>query len=434
MVSLLLISIIDLCFKPNWKPLSNINILSDVFNDQKNKKPLPLASDSIHLTVDVSSEKIYQPFSIPNRLTEYYKDTSSVVLKNFITKLADLKQGRRKKIRIAFLGDSMIEEDFVTLTLRKLLQQEFGGYGIGYLPMSSKLSCERATANIYASNTWNEFNFRSNPNNNPLYIFGRCFKANGNAFTQIEDKTVPPNLPLHKCFLVGKNDAEKIVMVNGIKHPFAAKEKFNCLVLDSGIGNKVRFEMNDIDNIFGVSLESPTGITVDNFSFRGISGYEFCKMDSAFLSNISKQHPYDLIIMQYGVNIFEKPNDNNFNWYFKPMKKAISRIKSSFPDANILIVSTADRAFRYGDDYETATGMPNLISFQEKLAFETNVGFYNTFSSMGGEGSMVRWVESDPPLAYKDYMHPNDRGSEIIGKSIYDAITYEYRKMINKKN
>jgi hypothetical protein len=53
---------------------------------------------------------------------------------------------------------------------------------------------------------------------------------------------------------------------------------------------------------------------------------------------------------------------------------------------------------------------------------------------MGGEGSMVRWVESDPPLAYKDYMHPNDRGSEIIGKSIYDAITYEYRKMINKKN
>ena len=77
----------------------------------------------------------------------------------------------------------MIEEDLITLTLRRLLQQEFGGYGIGYLPMSSVLSSERTTANINASTNWVEVNFKTNPTKNPLYISGRCFKANGNAYT-----------------------------------------------------------------------------------------------------------------------------------------------------------------------------------------------------------------------------------------------------------
>jgi hypothetical protein len=155
-------------------------------------------------------------------------------------------------------------------------------------------------------------------------------------------------------------------------------------------------------------------------------------MDSSFLANISKNHSYDLIIMEYGVNLFVKPTDDNFNWFYKPFTRAINKLKASFPNSNILIVSSADRAYKYDGVYQTAVGMPNLLALQQKAAYETGSAFYNTFESMGGNGSIARWVDTIPSLSYKDYMHPNNRGSEIIGKSIFDAIMFEYKKAIQK--
>jgi lysophospholipase L1-like esterase len=97
--------------------------------------------------------------------------------------------------------------------------------------------------------------------------------------------------------------------------------------------------------------------------------------------------------------------------------------------ADVLLMGCADRAFRYGSDYATATGMSSIIAMQQQIAYENGVAFYNSFASMGGEGSMVKWVDSKPPLAYKDYMHPNDKGSEIMGRSMFDAIMYEVKKV-----
>ena len=428
---LFLVSVIDCVYKIKWKPINNINILSDIVKKRPTKKTIPLITDSIKVIDDSTSKKIYSNFSSPNRLTEFDADTNAVVIKNFIDKLIELKKGKRKKVRIAYLGDSMIEEDFITQTLRKLMQQEFGGYGIGYLPLSSELSGERITANISSKN-WIESNFKTNPDHLQLYISGRCFNANGSAFTEIKDKTALPSNSLNKYLLFGETNSPKTVTINGINYSLNAKNNFNSLLLDSSIGNTFRLETNQANNLFGVSLESSQGIIVDNFSFRGISGNEFSKMDSSFLLNISKNHPYDLIVMEYGVNLFVKPTDDNFNWFYKPFKRAISRIKSSFPDANILIVSSADRAYKYDNVYQTAVGIPNLIALQEKAAYETGTAFYNTFASMGGGGSITKWVEATPPLAYKDYMHPNSRGSEIIGKSIFDAIMFEYKKQMTK--
>jgi hypothetical protein len=60
-------------------------------------------------------------------------------LAKFAEKLHQLKTTKKGKIRIAYFGDSMIEGDLLTQTLRKLLQKEFGGYGVGFFPFTVKL-------------------------------------------------------------------------------------------------------------------------------------------------------------------------------------------------------------------------------------------------------------------------------------------------------
>ncbi len=430
-VSLFTLSFITAYFDIQWKPLRNISILSDILKKKGKKKELIAVVEPAANTTDTLHKKFID-FDLPNRVTAYYADTNNVALKNFVRRLDELKQGKRKKIRIAFLGDSMIEDDFISLTLRRLMQQYFGGYGVGYLPMSSELAGSRTTANIYSSDNWAEANFRNNPNKSALFISGRSFTTDGIAWTAVEDKTAPPSQALGKYLLFG-NVASSTVNCNNSNIEVVGKESFNSALLDSSIGNKMKVTVNAGLPVFGVSLEALNGVTVDNFSFRGNSGWEFSKFDSAFLGAIAKNHSYDLIIMQYGVNLFDKSTDEKFDWYYQPMKKSVGRIKASFPGADILLMSCADRAFRYGNEYLTATGMPVIVGMQQKIAYENGIAFYNTFSSMGGDGSMNKWVNDKPALAYKDYMHPNDRGSEVIGKSIYDAIMYEYQKYINKK-
>src|SRR5690606_30494224 len=162
----------------------------------------------------------------------------------------------------------------------------------------------------------------------------------------------------------------------------------------------------------GISFESGQGVFLDNFSFRGITGIEFARVDSAFLGAIAAENPYDLIIFQYGVNLLFRPNDKNFNWYAKAMMPVVQKIKNCFPASEFILVSTADRAFRYGGEYKSAVGIDSLIKVQAMLAYEAGTGFYNQYETMGGKNSIVNWAKQKPALANQDYVHPNHRGAE----------------------
>ena len=167
---------------------------------------------------------------------------------------------------------------------------------------------------------------------------------------------------------------------------------------------------------------------VDNFSFRGIGGNELATIDTNLLKSAAACNEYDLIIMQYGVNLMFRAGDTSYNWYPKAMPPAILHFKNSFPQSNLLLISAGDRAFRYGDEYKTAIGMDSLIRMQAQMAYDNDCSFYNLYQTMGGSGAIVEWANADPPLAGKDYVHPNFRGAEILGTDLYEAVMNDYNK------
>ena len=46
----------------------------------------------------------------------------------------------KRPVRIAYFGDSFIEADIFTADLRERFQSEFGGCGVGYVPITSSIS------------------------------------------------------------------------------------------------------------------------------------------------------------------------------------------------------------------------------------------------------------------------------------------------------
>ena len=422
-----IISIIFQVFNLSWEPFDRINLVSDIF-----PKKTEVAKDSLILKPNPSGnnpqtdkQQDFDLYKTANLITNFYK-SDSAVLPQFLEKLQKLKDGQKIKIRIAYFGDSMIEGDLLTQTLRKLLQSEYGGSGVGFVPISSNVAGFRQTVTSSASG-WDDTSFKTKGSKN-LYFSGHIYTGNGSG--SYTDRTVVnPNAIIEKSLIFGKMENEKI-KANGNTFDLAGQEAVNRQVLynDNSLQLKIESSGSISDPLYGISFESENGIFVDNFSFRGITGVELNKLDEDFLKAIQKANHYDLIVFQYGVNMLFRPNDTDYSYYAKLFTPVLKKFKKSLDDSDFLIVSSADRAFRYNGEYKTAIGLPNLLELQAKLALDNGFAFYNQFETMGGTNSIVKWANENPPLANKDYVHPNGKGADILGKKLFDAIQKEYKK------
>lgn len=415
----------------NWMPFKRVNLISDIFiaKEDSAANSGPGKDSTAPIIPDVKPQENFALYHTPRFITNFNADTVQASLINFNKKLHDLATGKKTKIRIAYFGDSMIEGDLLTQTLRKLLQQQFGGSGVGFVPITSQVSKFRQTVSANYSDGWNDENFKEGKSNK-LFLSGHLFHTAG-AWVQMTDQTIQDNAAIiEKSIITGKAGAVNIT-VNGSPYTLHADNEVNRSVLTNDSSHFIKIGIaNDQLPVYGVSFESAAGIFVDNFSFRGITGIEFAKIDSSFLSAIAQNNAYDLIVFQYGVNLLFRPNDKNFSWYARVMMPVIKKIKNCFPASDFLLVSTADRAFRYGGEYKSAVGIDSLVKVQALMAYQTNSSFYNQFESMGGTNSIVDWAKQKPSLANQDYVHPNHRGAEILGTYFYEAIMNDYEKYI----
>jgi hypothetical protein len=415
----------------------NVNLLSDVISTGEKKNEIAFADsvqknlvkDSVTAPSEPESYQ-FKNYQYPGYITGFQRDTLAPSLNRLNAKLLAFKQGKNVKIRIAYLGDSMIEDDLLTQTLRKLLQRFFGGYGVGFVPVTSHVSNSRITASADFSDNWRDDNFKtaSASNKQTLFFSGHTYYGD-NSWVTINDNTARNTL-LEKCLLCGRSD-NNTIEYNDKPFSVNALNNFNRILLSTDYSSKAKISVRD-DNfpVYGISFESPSGVIVDNFSFRGMSGVELNAINPAFLKAIDQNNPYDLIILGYGINVLYKPNDVNFDWYKKLLSPVLKKFKQNFPNSDIVVVSTADRAFRYNGEYKSSRGIDSLVTMQARLAFDNNVCFYNQFITMGGENSIVKWANETPALASKDYIHPNTRGAEILATHFFNAIVNDYNKYI----
>jgi lysophospholipase L1-like esterase len=161
---------------------------------------------------------------------------------------------------------------------------------------------------------------------------------------------------------------------------------------------------------------------------------ELNKVDAKLLQDIAESQYYDLIVFQYGVNMLFRPKDKNYDYYQQIMQPVLEKYKSNLPNTEFLIISCADRAFRYNNEWKTAIGIDSLVKLQANLAFKNNMAFYNLYQSIGGNGTIVKWANSTPKWANKDYIHPNHLGAEAIGKWIAEAFLKDYKLFEKEEN
>jgi lysophospholipase L1-like esterase len=122
----------------------------------------------------------------------------------------------------------------------------------------------------------------------------------------------------------------------------------------------------------------------------------------------------DLVVINYGTNEadFDAFIDKQ---YEGELREAIRRVHVALPEASVLVMSPMDRGRRGSEGtIETMPTIPRLVAIQRRVAAETGCGFFDTYTAMGGEGTMARWYAATPRLVSADFIHPYPAGGKII--------------------
>jgi len=360
-------------------------------------------------------------------------------LRRFFQKLFTLEKTKKGSVRIAYFGDSMTECDKIVLDVRKGYQNKFGGQGIGFVPLSGLSKFFSGSILYEYSPKWDTYCDFCSKKVSPdsLGISGFVSFAKPGVWTSYRGGSLPL---VHPTFFYGRSnnsDAKMIITidtntVDSVRlNPVEILNKYSLASLPSEL--KIKFDNADSIPFYGINFSGDSGVNVDNFALRGNSGLPLGKFNMDLMNAFHKEFDYDLIVLQFGMNVLKlKPGP--YDWYESGMTEVVHHIRKCFPGADILIVSVADKATKYDGEMKTDYKLTKLIETQERYAKNTRAAFIDIFQMMGGRGSIVRWVNETPPLAWPDYIHFTPKGSKKMGGLIFEKLDKEYEDFKIKNN
>lgn len=426
--------------------LRAVNILSDILPEPYQQKygidviprpdpPKPMEpADTAAETPFVE----YRPEGVT--LIDDYSEGAAGGMDHFYGALDSLNSLERP-LRIAYFGDSFVEGDILTAHIRERLQQRFGGSGVGWVDPGNKINGFRQTVRQRFKG-FREYEVVEKP------FDYRCQGINQRYFVPEDGASVwtrgtdycPHAADWQQATLFLRTDQGVTVEINTDDtdewtayqiegsdrlQSIEIRRRMQCIsyrFLNPGQGTYVH----------GMALEDTTGITLDNFSMRGSSGLTLHRLPGDMLSDMARQRPYDLIVLHFGLNVVsERTHAANYKAHIRRMGEVVRLLQQAFPQASVLIVSVPDRDQRTHAGIRTMNGVESLVGYQQLMASDCHVAFFNLFKAMGGRESMKALV--DRQLANKDYTHLKHKGGEELSRQFFDSLMAGYENYHRRK-
>lgn len=444
-------------------------------NDLLNQRIEGLTGLQNEVSIDSSSVEFAMYSANADTTRLIFPDTNRMSLDDFFLSLHQLKT-EPSQVRIMHFGDSQIEEDRITFIIRKGLQEKFGGSGPGLVsavPLNTTIS-----AAVSYSNNWARFTsfamtglpFASNRYGAMGIVckylgtdeFGALFPEQRDSTDILSDST----------YSISSNQTARNAYAASLKITPIAKSNskiasFNQVKLFLGNVNEMlqiscsghaatetvpspndywskTFRFSKAPNtvslsfsgkspeVYGISLESETGVVMDNIPMRGSDGSVFVKFQQSSARSMYQELNPKLIILQYGGNVLPViRSEKNVKGYMKQLANSIKTLRAFCPNVQFIFIGPADMTKTYKGKLQTHRQLELLVRELKIMCKENNVTFFDMYAAMGGYNSMIQWVEQG--LASPDYIHFNREGAEKIADIFYQNLIAEYKLFLRRK-
>lgn len=326
--------------------------------------------------------------------------------------------------RIAMAGDSYIEGDIFSQDVRDLLQQCHGGSGPGFMTPGYALPGFRRSVR-QSDSGWTEHDLRNGKADDSRWIAGMHYTGGPGAKSEWRGIASNPRLASwQRARIVYRADSGGVITVDAGNGPqqFAAEATGTPREITvAGPMSQFSFTNTSVPSltVYGVWLEGNAGISVDNMSLRGYSGVSHRKITPALPQALSAFTPYDLIVLEYGMNALSA-SQKDYTAYGRLMEQTLNSLKEAYPNADIILMGVGDRGAKNGSSVTSLPTATPMVEAQRMAARRAGVLFWDTRRAMGGDGAAVAWRNDG--LLNADYIHLNHKGGARLGKLFADAV------------
>jgi GDSL-like lipase/acylhydrolase family protein len=395
-------------------------------------------------TIDSSAYKQY--VFIKRDLNKIENDSSSLAF--FYEKIYQLEQKKITRINIAHIGDSHIQADLLSGSVRQKMQLKFGNAGRGFIfPYRVAKSNEPQSYKSITNVTWEAKRnvFYDKPL--PVGVGGFTIETSDSLaeinllvkdqpkldyaftkFTLFHDKGLG-NFDITVCDDLNC-EVGKISSLSKSTNPFVSELKFNKPIRQIYLRNKISDTTNQRSTrIYGMLVENDSAGVL--YNMIGVNGAEYRHyvMSKYFIQQLSYLSS-DLIILSLGTNeAFSAGFDKDV--FARSVDSLIVSIRASNPNASVLISTPADS---YRKSRKGRVKNPDMKLAKETLityCLQHNIAYWDLYEIMGGYGSMGKWYAMK--LSAKDRVHFSGKGYQIQGDLLYNALIQGYEKYKAKK-
>ncbi|MBQ8386330.1 MAG: hypothetical protein IJX48_02645 [Paludibacteraceae bacterium] len=336
---------------------------------------------------------------------------------------AALDSASTQPVRVVHYGDSQIEEDRITNVLRERWQKQYGGGGVGLLPLHQTIPTR--TIRQWLSINGAVQTAQQGPKRYLVYGLRSMRLADSDDYGVMGQVAV-----MDSTLVAGSEDI--VMNIEPIDKKRKPHNYFNRVRVLTSLPDSLlvlpdstthyQLHLQGKKNVYGVSLETPTGVIVDNIPMRGCSGTIFTKIDSTQLSDFYRETNTRLIILQFGGNMIpQTENPSTISGYVRStLRQQIRYIRACAPQASILFIGPSDMSTRIDGEMSTYQLLPYMDKLLKKMAEEEQIAYWSMYDAMGGKNSMVHWVEVG--LAGSDYVHFTRSGANKVGRMLHEWI------------
>jgi len=347
--------------------------------------------------------------------------------------------------RISHFGDSPISWDLISGEARTLLQEKFGDSGHGWIFIAKPWDAYYHEGIVMEGEGWEvKSPMLPGGGGGAFGLGGANFTADSpTAFSRIRTTKKGKGAAVSRFdifYRAQPHGGSFLAYVDRKEEPqdfsTQADAKSSAMVSisveDGGHSLKITPKGDGPVTLYGVALERTSpGVVYDTLGMLGGTVHHLTLFhEDAWIVDLQNRKP-DLVILNFGTN------ETNYDYlpyseYLHNYSVVIQRIRTALPSASILIMAPMDRAVRDDDgNIVTIPSIPILVAAQRRVARTDGVAFFNTFSAMGGAGTMARWYDEEPRMVIGDFTHPTKTGAEQLGTILVNALMNgfaEYKK------
>jgi len=332
---------------------------------------------------------------------------------------------RRGDARVYVYGASHTAPDVFTGELRRRLQRRYGDGGGGWVIPAQPFPFYDHDRARFEGAGWIGRMVRYREQRRDAYgLAGIALDAREGAWARVRPRGEHDRIGVHYLRQPGGG---RITLRVGAEttaiETAAARRAPDVLELFlEGPAHEIHLRAEGRVRLFGVTAErSEGGVVVDAFGVPGARFVDQRPWDENTLRTQLERRPPDLVAFAYGTNESAQARVA-IEDYRAGLSRGLERWRRLAPGASCLLIGPGEWPRERSDGSWGPRRRTNqIISIQREEATRAGCAFFDTFAMMGGEGSMVRWVETG--LALDDHVHFTDEGYRRMGAALHAALT-----------